>query len=261
MTNHAKPRATHKQYSLGMGWGNFKLNSYREGMPIVGDFFEEATSKLFNKEAKRLEVTNECEICPDLQEATRGEFFIECKASKDSYYKNDKPRGYFKMLKERVTSYKNFLGVYFPVSKVEDPDFEPVLIYAFWVYDIGKIKVGDFKSVDELFDGLAKAKISLCLIDASTIHQYFENKHLSAPPSYGPMYVFRHNELNPIRTGDYKSFLDKCKLPNNHLYCSFIKKNLKVYDRKVKKFPVYMLLDKTAYEKPNIKKFIKENVK
>lgn len=92
---------------------------------VVGDYFEEASLKLFN--LKRLCINSTHDVCPDLCNE-EGSFFIESKAS------NLKSGG-IAVKKDQVYCYRDLVDFHFPDIYDINPVFKIDLKYCLWFYD------------------------------------------------------------------------------------------------------------------------------
>lgn len=179
---------------------NKSIDYYQESYYIIGSFFEELTNELFKGYTERLDLDNDSDICPDLHEVNKREFFIECKAAKRGTYNSSKTRRTeWKMKTESIDNYTDFFKTYFPSCSLKEPDFNPVLLYAFWSYDIGNVKAGDFDKSRKLIRALTYSNIKLYLMDSFILRKIFELKTLSRVPSMGDgLILFRNGSSQKI---------------------------------------------------------------
>lgn len=245
---------------------NKYINSSHEGKYIVGSFFEELTQELFNGYAERLTTNGTCDICPDLREIKRQEFFIECKAAKlRTYYKKYKSKkAEWKMQAQRIDSYTDFLKTYFPDCSLESPDFNPSLLYAFWTYDLGDRKIEDFNKSNTLVRNLAQSSIKLYLIDSFILDSMCKLKDMKSPSSLGELYRFWSGDFKLLDDDEgLIDFIKKWELPigeDRCIYSSFEKSGLEINKKQVNSFPVRVLLSKHSYNKESIMNFLENNI-
>lgn len=242
---------------------NRYLDSFREGSQIVGSFFEELTKELFEGHIDRLKLNRFVDICPDLQESKRQEFFIECKAAKaHTYYKGSKSKRIeWKMTVSREASYTSFLDSYFPDVSLENPDFNPVLLYTFWGYDIGSKKIGDFDNSKKLIESLTYSDMRLYLVDSFVLSKICQLKTLSDAPSREEMYRVRHADFKLLDSDKWSEFAKKWNIPvEDCFYASCEKSGLEINNKQVNNFPVRVLLSKDSYSKESIMNFLENNI-
>lgn len=242
---------------------NRHINSSHEGKYIVGSFFEELTRELFNGIVERLRTNNSCDICPDLREIKRQEFFIECKAAKARIYtKHSKAKRIeWKMKVYQKENYINFLNNYFPDCSLENPDFNPSLLYAFWGYDIEKKKIEDFDKSSQIIKSLTYSDIKLYLIDSSIFDAICNLKNLTECHSLGEMYRLWHSDFKLLDSDKWSEFTSKWNLPvEDCFYASCEKSGLEINNKQVNSFPVRVLLSKDSYKKESIMSFLENNI-
>jgi hypothetical protein len=90
----------------------------------VGDFFEEATAKMFN--FNRLCINSTQQACPDLVNEKKS-IYLESKASS---LKNG-----VVIKKEQLQHYNDFKNCHFPTLNTENPVFDIDIKYCLWFYE------------------------------------------------------------------------------------------------------------------------------
>lgn len=237
-----------------------------DGNYIIGGFFEELTRELFSGYAERLSTNSHCDICPDLREIKRREFFIECKAAKIRTYskRSVSKKAEWKMRLSGIDNYSSFLNSYFPDVSLENPDFKPSLLYAFWTYDTGEKKIEDFKVSSELIEGLSCSNIKLYLIDSFILDSMCKLKEMKSPQSYGDIYRFWSSDFKLLDNDEgLIDFIKKWELPTGEdrcVYSSCKKSGLVINEKQVNSFPVRVLLSKESYNKESITNFLESNI-
>lgn len=241
---------------------NRPLFGYQETYVIIGSFFEELTKELFGKYAIRLGTDPSADVCPDLCEPTKREFFIESKAAgRRKVNKSNYKRAEWKMKISGRDNYNSFFSSYFPSCLIDKPDFNPVLLYAFWSYDIGSQVVGDFDNSSKLIKALTYSDMKLYLVDSFILGKMFELKTLSDVPSMGEMYRMRDSEFKLLNDDKWVEFSSKWQLPiEDCFYTSCEKSGLEINKKRVNSFPVRALLSKHSYSKESVANFLENNI-
>lgn len=233
-----------------------------DGNYIIGSFFEELTRILFEGFVERLNLDGSCDVCPDLRETKRREFFIECKAAKSrTYMKKSKAKKIeWKMKTAAIDNYRRFFADYFPDCSLEKPDFNPSLLYTFWGYDLGSKKIEEFGNSNELVTSLTYSDLRLYLIDSTVLDLMSEFKTLGDPPSTEKMFRLWHSDFKLLDKDKWVEFISKWKLPEDCFYTSCEKSGLEVNNKQVNQFPVRVLLSKDSYSKESISNFLENNI-
>lgn len=236
------------QLYLDPTWTDRKLHSYHEGAVVVGDFFEQATSELLM--SHRYQTVNSADICPDVKEPTRCEFFVESKAMGITGGKR------FFISKDQMDTYDEYIEDYFPDMSLADPDWDPSLLYAFWMYQFPKgVKVGDYKFTQDLRVALAESVISLYLLDFQTLKEIVATRKVKSYQMYPDFYALYRTDFALLES-DWMAFLEKNSVvPNGHAYHSTKVNTLQVYDLGLIPFNVYALVDKKAMTKRSLVEF------
>lgn len=236
------------QLFLNEEWTDRKLNSYHDGAVVVGDFFEQATSDLLMSE--RYQTVNSADMCPDVKEPTRSEFFVESKAMGLTGGRR------FAISKDQMDNYDDYIDNYFPDMTMADPDWEPSMLYAFWTYRFEKrVKVGDFKFTRDLRKELAKSVVSLYLVDFQTLKGIVSDRPIKSYNMYPDFYSLLKSDFALLET-DWLQFLKNNNIEQNgHAFHSTQIKSLEVYELGINPFHVYSLLDHKAMSKQSLLEF------
>jgi len=229
-------------------WCDRKLNSYHEGAVVIGDFFEEATSQLLS--AVRYMTDSTVESCPDVNEPLRCEFFVESKAMGINTGRR------FPLSAEQLKGYETFMEDYFPCPGIVDPDWEPSLLFAFWMYKLKEGKIGDHRFVSDLRNVLAESVVSLHLVDYTIVKGLIKGKRREDYKMYPAFYSLRRNDLLPLET-DWRAFLKGADIPQNgHTFFSTQIKKQAVYDLKLNTFSLHVLVDGHGMSKKALQIFL-----
>lgn len=115
----------------------------KELCTYIGDFFEEAASKLFN--AERLRNARYMDVNPDLANSERTVFYESKASNTDS--------GGAPIKIEQFKCYLDFVDLYFPDFHSDTPTFKVEVYYLIWFYNLAKL---DYKNHFKLYRDLAK---------------------------------------------------------------------------------------------------------
>jgi len=247
-TKLPKKRSKRNQMMFDPSWCDRKLHSYHEGAVVVGDFFEEATSNLLS--SARFLTDSTADTCPDVKEPSRCEFFVESKAMGLNTGRR------FPLAEEQLKAYEAFVENYFPSMDINEPDWEPSLLFAFWMYELEEGKIGDYQYVNDLREILAKSVVALFLLDFDVVKGMLKNKKLENYKMYRPFYSLRRTDFRLLET-DWRAFLKKVEIPiNGHAFFSTQIKSRQVYSLKLRPFELNVLVDGHGMSKQAFRLFL-----
>lgn len=171
-----------------------KIKHFRDCNFIIGDFFEEASSKLLD--FKRLSVNPLEETCPDLisRDST---VYLESKAGFKSW----------KLRRAQLTNYQFFKKYYFP-DVDSPPIFKISLYFVLWLYD-WRFTAPDFP--ENIQQSLSKSIISCYILDFDFILNFTKKLNKVEGIVFKPNMLRRNmgriykKSINPLEIYDLNS--------------------------------------------------------
>jgi len=152
------------QMMLCREWVDVEISSYKHGSVIVGDFFEEATSRLLH--LGRLSTSGYADLCPDL--GAVGKMVVESKAC------------------NMVTGRCYLLWEYQLMNYEEINSQNTPVLFVLWTYEFPdrKIRLKDFKWRESLRKSLSITIVSLTIVTLADILALIRGKRFEDGGGY-----------------------------------------------------------------------------
>lgn len=176
-----KERSREKQLTFDARWNDTPLIGYRQSAAMIGDFFEQLSSKLFD--APRLQTDSTADICPDLK-------------SGDTVYEVKSSRRYgcqYMLDLEQLALYEHLF------------DTGTAVWYIFWTYDLGfalpgvRAKTKHFPTHERMLDALAHSVKTCSVLTFPMVERVLSERHRTVETSTEFMDFLR------LRIGDIGS--------------------------------------------------------